>query len=473
MSVSKRIPWVIKYRPKKIDELINQDEAKALVKAWLKSWEAGKPEKKAALFYGPPGSGKTSMVEAICNEYGYQLVEMNASDYRRASDIERVAKAASLQKGLFTSKRLILLDEVDGVSGVADEGAIEAILDLIETTKNPIVMTANNPWDTRLRPVRDKSLLVEFKRLTKTEVLNLLKKICLNEKLTCEEEALKFIAEKSEGDLRSAINDLEAVAEGAGKVTLDLVKQVLRTRDRVLEPFEVVRNILKSNYVWQAKQNASQTDLAPDELIQWISENLPFQITDPEDLWRAYEALSKADVYMGRIVKSGSWDLLAYAVELMSAGVALSIVNDVKSKYRWVKYQFPNKIKLLTQTKEARALRDNIAELIGKQIHASKQKVINYVLPYVRIIFDNNPEMAAKIAISLNLTDSMVKYLSQRNAEAVLSYVRELRKAISEEVKSLKPSKKSSKASTPAKESRSIQVGEKEGKGLKAFFKKA
>jgi len=472
--VSKKIPWVIKYRPRKIDELVNQDDAKALVKAWLRSWESGKPEKKAALFYGPPGSGKTSMVEAICREYGYQLVEMNASDYRRASDIERVAKVASLQKGLFASKRLILLDEVDGVSGVADEGAIEAILDLIETTKNPVVMTANDPWDVRLRPVRDKSLLVEFKRLTKTEVLNLLKKICLNEKLICDEEALKFIAEKSEGDLRSAINDLEAVAEGASKITLDLVKQILRARDRVLEPFEVVRNILRSNYVWQAKQNASQTDLAPDELMQWINENIPLQITDPEDLWRAYEALSKADVYMGRIVKSGSWDLLAYATELMSAGVALSIVNDVKSKYRWVKYQFPSKIRLMTQTKEARALRDTIAELIGRQVHASKQKVINYVLPYVRIIFDNNPEMAAKIAVGLNLTDSMVRYLTQRNADAVLNYVRELRKAISEEVKASKPSKTSSGTSPPTKgKGKSTQTKEREGRGLDAFFKKA
>jgi len=61
----KRLPWVIKYRPKRVTELVNQQEAKDLVIKWIKSWIQGKPTHKAALFYGPPGSGKTSMVEAL------------------------------------------------------------------------------------------------------------------------------------------------------------------------------------------------------------------------------------------------------------------------------------------------------------------------------------------------------------------------------------------------------------------------
>lgn len=436
MSVSK-IPWVIKYRPKKLSEFVNQEEALEKIKTWIKGWLSGKPEKKAALFYGPPGSGKTSIVEALCREYGFQLIEMNASDYRREQDIERVAKLASVQRGLFASKRIILLDEIDGLAltGGADEGAIEAIVELIETTKNPVIMTANNPWDLVFRPLRDYSLMIEFKRLSKSNVLEVLRRICAAEKLSCDDKALNFIAEKSEGDLRSAINDLEAVAEGGGKITEEIAKQLLRARDRILEPFEVVRKIFWSKYVWQAKLSATQTDLDPDTLMEWINENLPRQITDPEDLWRAYEALARADVYRGRVVRTGSWDLLAYVTELMTAGVALAPRNDPKSKFRWVKYQFPEKIRLMSHTKEARALRDGIASIVGEHIHASKAKVLKDVLPYIKIIFENNVEEAAKIAISLNLTDPMIKYLSPSTSDDIITRVRELRKAIRAEAK--------------------------------------
>jgi len=436
VSVSK-VPWVIKYRPRKLSEFVNQDEAVEKIKAWIKGWLSGRPEKKAALFYGPPGSGKTSIVEALCREYGFQLIEMNASDYRREQDIERIAKLASVQRGLFASKRIILLDEIDGLAlaGGADAGAIEAIMELIETTKNPVIMTANNPWDLAFRPLRDLSVMIEFKRLSKGNVLEVLRRICAAEKLVCDEKALNFIAEKSEGDLRSAINDLEAVAEGGGKVTEEIARQLLRARDRILEPFEVVRKIFWSKYVWQAKLNATQTDLDPDTLMEWINENLPRQISDPEDLWRAYEALAKADVYRGRIVRSGSWDLLTYVMELMTAGVALAPKNDPKSKFRWVKYQFPEKIRLMSQTKEARALRDSIASIIGARIHASKAKVLKDVLPYIKVIFENNVEEAARIAISLNLTEPMIKYLSQDKSDKIIARVKELRKTIRTEAR--------------------------------------
>lgn len=470
MSVSK-IPWVMKYRPRSLKEFVNQEEAVEKIKSWIKEWLSGKPEKKAALFYGPPGSGKTSIVEALCRDYGFQLVEMNASDYRREQDIERVAKLASVQKGLFAGRRIILLDEIDGLTltGKVDEGAVEAIIDLINSTKNPVIMTANNPWDLSLKPLRDYSVMIEFKRLTKSDVLEVLRRICAAEKLVCDEKALNFIAEKSEGDLRSAINDLEAVAEGGGKVTEEIAKQLLRARDRILEPFEVVRRIFWSRYVWQAKANASQTDLDPDTLFEWINENLPRQITDPEDLWRAYEALARADVYRGRIVKTGSWDLLAYVMELMTAGVALAPRNDPKSKFRWVKYQFPEKIRLMSQTKEARALRDSIAAIIGEHVHASKAKVLKDVLPYVKIIFENNVEKAAKIAVSLNLTDSMIKYLSQNKSDEIIAKVKELRKAIRSEVKKAEARKEETQKTIKASEEVKKQQPRS---GLDSFVKK-
>ncbi len=473
----RKLPWVIKYRPKKIADVVNQDEAKQLVLKWIKEWHAGKPSRKAALFYGPPGCGKTSLAEAAANEYGLEYLEMNASDYRRASDIERIAKIAATQRGLFTRGKLIVLDEVDGMSRVADRGAMEAILDLIKVTKNPIIMTANDPWDPSLRPLRESVLLVPFKRLSKTDIKKVLVRICKLERLTCDEDAINYIAEKAEGDLRSAINDLQAVAEGYGKVTLSVVKAVLRARDRVFDPFEVVRRIFISRYAWQAKLAASQTDLSPDELIQWINENLPRQISDPEDLWRAYEALSKADVYMGRIVRTGSWDLLAYAVELMTAGVSLAIRNDIKSKYRWVKYSFPQKILMMAKTKEMRQIREDLATIIARHLHISKRLAKSDVIPYLVAIFESNPEYAASLAVGLNLSDSMIRYLSPRNSSRIIEIAKKIREQIAEEAReTAKKETAKEKTSQPeavpeTRKGRKKKKKEK-GAGLEAFFKK-
>ncbi len=439
----RKLPWVIKYRPKKLGDIVNQEEAKEELIKWVESWLRGTPQEKAVLLYGPPGCGKTSLTEALAREYGLELIEMNASDYRRRLDLDRVARVAALQKSIVGRAKLILLDEVDGISGTADVGALETILDIIRATMNPIVMTANDPWDPRLRPLRDAVKLVEFRRLTKTDVKKVLFRICNEERLTCDEDAVDFIAERCEGDLRSAINDLEAVSEGYGKVTLESVKSLLGQRNREYQPFDVVRKIFISKYAWQAKQATQQTDLTPDELIQWINENLPRQVSDPEDLWRAYDHLSKADVYMGRIVKTGSWDLLSYAVELMSAGVSLSIINDVKGKYRWVKYNFPQKVLIAAKTKETRQLRDELAEVVGRHLNASKAKVKSDVLPYLKIIFNVNAEAAARLALGLNLTENMVRYLSPQNSSRIIELMHKLKVESSKKVEKSKQGKPS------------------------------
>lgn len=420
MSIRRGIPWVIKYRPKRIDDVINQEEAKRKLLAWIKSWPNVK--KKAVLLWGPPGSGKTSLVEAIAKELKYELIEMNASDFRRASDIERIAMMAARRSSIFGARtKIILLDEVDGMQGRADLGGLEAIAKLIEITRYPVIMTANDPWDPKLRPLRNIAEFIEFKKLKESDVIKVLRRICIAENLNCEESALRFIAQRSEGDLRSAINDLEAVAEGGGKVSLDIAKTILRPRDREHNPFETLRAIFSSRYAWQAKLAASQSQLDYDQLIEWLNENIPYHITDYEELWRAYESLSRASVYRGRIIKSGNWDLLSYVMDLATAGVALS---QKVPKYKWARLKFPEKIKRMAETKEMRELREEVAEVIARHVHTSRKLVKSDVLPFIKIIFESNPKYAAKIALGLNMTDRMIQYLAGSRYNEVIKYVR-------------------------------------------------
>ncbi len=421
----KRIPWTIKYRPRKLADIVDQDKAKKEFTTWLRLWLSGKPDKKAALLYGPAGCGKTSLVEAAAHELGLELVEMNASDFRRKQDIEKVALIAASQRSLFAKGKIILLDEVDGISGTADRGALDAILNLIETSRYPIVMTANDPWDPRLRPLRDVSKLIGFNRLSETHVRLVLKRLCSLERIECDEEAIKMLARRSQGDLRSAINDLQSIAEGYGRVTIELVQNILGYRYREYNPFEALRNLFNAKYLWQAKAAITQTTLDYETLIQWINENIPRYYSGPEERWRAFEALSRADVYLGRIKKTGSWDLLSYVFDM--AGPAIAIARRMY-KYRFTKFQFPQRIKMLAQTKKMRETREGIAKALAPRLLTSRATVKSSVLPFLHVIFRVNPEYAARIALGYDLTDEMVKFLAGPKASEVLAYLHRYRR---------------------------------------------
>jgi len=421
----RKIPWIIKYRPKKIADVVNQDSAKKQFIQWLESWLKGKPLKKAALLYGPAGCGKTSLVEAAANEYRLEVVEMNASDFRRKQDIERIAKVAATMRSLFARGKIILLDEVDGISGTADRGAIDAILHLLEVTKYPVVMTANDPWDQKLKPLRDASLMIAFKRLSERDVILVLKRICQAERLECEDNALREIARRSEGDLRSAINDLQAIAEGYGKVTITLVRELSAYRYREYAPFEALQKLFNAKYIWQAKAAVTQTNIDYETMMIWVNEHIPTYYDDPEELARAFDALSRADVYMGRIRKSGSWDLLSYVFDMMGPGVAFA---RRIYKYKWKIFRSPKRLQLLAQTKRSREVREGIARALAPRLLTSKATVKRDVIPFLKIIFTNNPKYAAKIALGYELTEEMIKWLAGPKASQVLAYYKKYKK---------------------------------------------
>ncbi|MEM0505972.1 MAG: replication factor C large subunit [Thermosphaera sp.] len=433
--MSAKVPWIIKYRPKTIEEVVDQEDAKEQLLNWLENW--GKPSSKfkAALLHGPAGCGKTSLVEAVARSKGYQLFEMNASDFRRKSDIEKIAKVAAQTSGLSSKMKIILLDEVDGVNAKADEGGIEAILELINITKNPVILTANNPYSANLRPLLQHALVIQFKRLTETNVIHALRRICQEEKIECNDEGLKEIARRSEGDLRSAINDLQAVAEAHGRVTLELVKSLTTYRDRQYAPYEALQQLFNAKYLFQAKDALTSTDLDYDELFLWLNEHIPTYYEDPEEMYRAYEALSRADVYYGRIRKSGQWDLLSYMFDMMGPGVAFARKSY---KYRWKPFKAPARKKMLSETKRSREVREALAEHLASRLLTSKATVKNEVLPFLRIIFNYNPKYAARIAKGYNLSEEHISWLAGGKASEIIGYVKKASKQ-REKAKGYKP----------------------------------
>ena len=416
------LPWIIKHKPKSLKEVVGNEEAKKKLVDWVKSWEKEVPAKKAVLLYGPPGVGKTVSVEALANDLNMELIETNASDYRTESALKRIAGVASQYSTLTGRKRLILLDELDGISGTEDVGGLKAIIHIIDRTRCPIILVANDAYDPRFRSLREKCLLIEFKRVHKNSILKHLQRICEKEGIKADIKALRLIADRSEGDVRSAVNDLQAMAQGRKELKYEDVAW-LAYRDRKENIFKVLSMIFYAKRCTDAKIAASMSDLDPDMLFEWIYENAPRVLTDPHDLVEAMDTLAEADLYRGRIKFTQNWRLLTYVLDLMTAGIAMA---REKSKTGWIKFQFPQRIKRLQKLRELRSLLKAIGMKIRKKCHVSATRAISEVIPYLKIMFENDIKMAAGIARWLELDHEMIRYLAggEKKAKEIIKLAR-------------------------------------------------
>ncbi|MEM5882850.1 MAG: replication factor C large subunit [Candidatus Aenigmatarchaeota archaeon] len=377
--------WSEKYRPKSLKEFVNQKEAVEKFLNWIKNW---KPGSKAMLFYGPPGTGKTALVQAYAQEKDLEFVEMNASDFRSKTQIEEVFGRSMLQKPLFKKSRIFLIDEVDGIAGREDIGGISAVIKIIKESYYPCILTANNPYDPKLKGLREECILVEFKKIHVFDIEKRLEEICKKEGISVEKEVLRNLAKRAEGDLRAAINDLEVVAAGRKKVTLEDL-EVLGFREKETTIFDALKIIFKTQSSISAKLSVTNIDKDPEEIFWWIENNITKEYEKPEEIAKAFDALSKADLFRQRITLAQNWRFRGYMIDLMTAGVALA----KKEMYRkFTKYEYPQKLIILGGTKAMRKEEKELLIKLSQLLHCSTKKIRLEFLPYLKIIFGENVE---------------------------------------------------------------------------------
>jgi len=414
--------WTVKHKPKTLSEVVGNEEAIEKLASWVKSWDKGIPRRRAVFLYGPPGIGKTVSVEALAHDLDMELVERNASDYRTEEAVQRFAGLASQYGTLFGKKRLILFDELDGITGKEDRGGVGAITSIVKTAQCPIVLIANNAYDPRLGALRFYCLLIEFKKPPAGEVMKHLSRICKREGIAADEAALKFVAQRSEGDVRSAMNDLQALAQGKTRLTFEDVSW-LAYRDRKEAIFSVLRLIFYGKSAEAAKRAVDMADVDPDMLFEWIYENLPHHLRDPSDLSRAMDSLATADLYRGRIRASQNWMLTRYVVDFMTAGVAMA--REKTQPAGFVPLRFPERIRMLSRMRSERQMRAQVGLKIKRRCHISANRAKKEILPYLRIIFENNAEMAAGLVKWFDFDEATIEYLAgtKKQAKAVLKGV--------------------------------------------------
>jgi len=399
--------WIKKYSPKNSYEIINQTEAVEKIKDFIKNYK--KYEKKALLLWGPPGVGKTCSVYAIANELNYEVIELNASDFRTARKIHEKLDEAVKGKPFFHKGRVILVDEVDGLAGRYDKGGVGAIINVIESSVWPVILTANDPWDPNLRRLRDICELVEFKKLSKSDIFKALKKIASAEKLDVEDNVLWALAERSQGDLRSAINDLQTLSGLKRKILLQDLN-ILGYREREMQIFQALAVMFKSTTLSSARMAFSNVDMDPEEIESWIEENIANEYENIKEIFEAYDWMSKARIFYGRIYVRQYWDLLKYYTALMYGGVALA---KEKSYKKFTRYRMPTYVRRLARSKDVRERLENLLKDLSEKVHTSKKRTREVYINIVYGLVEKHPDIAKKYLKNLGLKEDEIDFIMQ------------------------------------------------------------
>ena len=400
------LPWIKKYEPKTTSEVVGQEIAIKKLKNYVINYSSQR--KRAAMLHGETGNGKTVSVHALANELNYEIIEVNASDFRNKDKINSVIGNAIKQRSLFATSKIILVDEIDGLSGTKDRGGIQEITKLIVGSKFPVIMTANEPWDKKFSKLRIKCEMIEYVTLDHKNVFLILKKICDEEKVEYTDDVLKTFARRVGSDLRAAINDLQTLTNDKklSKETLD----ELSDRNKTKAITNALMKIFKTTSAEVARTAFDNVNEDFDKCMLWIDENLPKEYKKPDDLARAYDKLSRADVFNRRIRRRQYWRFLVYINVLLSAGVATS----KKEKYKeFIKYEPTKRILKLWQANMKYSKRKGIAAKIGKYTHASIKDTISSSLPFIQIMLAKDKELGNSIAKELNLDDDEIEWMKK------------------------------------------------------------
>ncbi len=432
--------WTELYRPKGLDEVVGNPKAVEELKAWADAWESGRPQKRAAALIGTPGTGKTSAALALARDYGWDVVEMNASDQRNADAIKGIALRGAMGQTfsstgeyLSTKKgrlKLIILDEADNISGKEDRGGVPAIVDLVRNTKQPVILIVNDWYGLTKKSavLKSQTEQVKFARIKGVTVRGVLRKIAKDQGVRVSDRALEILAENSGGDLRSAVRDLQAVATGKEEVT-DINTTVVSPREVEKTMYSVMDDIFKGTDAAGARFKMMDVDEPPETKLLWIEENLPVAYRDHLDLHRGMMAVARADTFLGRVRRRQHYGFWSYAGDLLSYGVCAAKRREVRG---YLRYAFPSYLMKMSRSKSSRALQNGISAKLGEATHQSAAQARQVLLPYFRTLFQHDRRFQLSTAIELQLEEEEIAFLlgEKIDSNAVKHLVADIKKVL-------------------------------------------
>jgi len=397
------MPLIEKYRVDRLDDLKGQSIVVEEIRNFMRMF----PAKKAMILNGPTGTGKTSMVLALAKEMDKELFELNASDLRNRKSLEAVLKPSLEQQSLFGKGKLILMDEADGITG-SDRGGLPELIALISKTKVPIIITANDIWGKKFSLLRKTCKIVSLKELSEVDIKSIIVEVLVKEGKKIKEATIDMIVKNSQGDARAALNDLESVIL-LGEENIEEISQ----REQKHDIFNDLKILFQGQVNEKSMRIFDSSDMSLDEILLWIEENIPLEYQG-KALVKAYECLSKADIFKGRIYRKQYWRFLVYQNFFLSAGVASA--TKLKNN-RFISYKKPTRILKIWMANMRNAKIKVIVEKYAKLCHMSKKKAMRdkYLLPF---ILENMDKKTAKL---MDLEEKEIEYLKEKRVDLIVS----------------------------------------------------
>ncbi|HEV2519208.1 MAG TPA: AAA family ATPase [Thermoplasmata archaeon] len=279
----------------------------------------------------------------------------------------------------------------------SDRGGYGAMLRLVRETQQPVILTVNDEAEF-FRHAPGLRALVQKIRIPPIPppiMTTFLERTIRAEGLEVGADGIAGIVRRSRGDLRAAINDLEAIAPLPPG---PLQTSVLATRDLTSDFFDVTGTVLTEPRFYRAGEIRDRLDASPEDLWPWIEENLPRFAPDSPSLSAGLGTLAGAELLVARARRQRVYALWSFASEIMTGGTGLALASTRSARTNTV--AFPEFLASMGRSRVARALRGEFLRRTGRALHLSKRKASSEIEPFLHSVFSGGSRPATAVARS-------------------------------------------------------------------------
>lgn len=392
--------WSEVYRPRTVEQMVGNEDARLAIVKWLAGWVSGA---KPLLLVGPPGTGKTTIVHALGRQFGYDLVETNASDARNRDSLQARIVPVLSNVSLLGKKMMLFLDEVDGISGREDSGGLDALVEMMKEPTVPVMMAANEK-SAKIKELAKACKVIEFAPVPPRLLMMFLEHVLESEGEKLGPGEKVAIVNNCRGDIRTMLNSAQSRVAGYATVSnadvteidiADAVNGYFAAKSRE----EAARLLSRADASFpDPRYEAMSPEARRRDMIGALFASIVSSRLDIDSLAGLLDALARADVVVGRVSRKRHWSLLRYVNDILAHGLyEKSRGKDV----RYGQYAMPWPVMgpIFARSQTTRKL----SSAIAPAMHVSRSTCGSLVLPFlIREVINKKIDPAEFAIVNFN-----------------------------------------------------------------------